>query len=687
MSINIKQISKIFLSGILITTFSQNTLAENDLIPIEHFVCASNSNSFQISPDGKHMLITNTIKDNVCDIEQDKSMRVEEEMYFRGLMLLDLETMKSKTISQGNSTDAIGAAGWLNNERIWYTPKSKRGQNIKARVVFGINIDGKRKKIIRQYESWSNYFKIYNFSYGEPKYVYELNNTRRDAVGDFYRLNVYTGKRDLIAYGPDISNMKGKAILGIINNPDGTPKGILLDEGIDRVLYEYKPESKEWVEHFSFKCQEPGFAPIGTYDGQLVVSGSKFSPSGEILEENDTNAIYFYDTDTREFSDKLYQDPDYDVSGLTGSCREASGSGSENLMTGELESVNYETLKPERVFLDKEAEQVFMTVQSVFPDDYVSIISSSGDRKIMVVAVRNTNNPGDYYLVNLNEGSVKLLFQRSPWLDRSKLVKAMPVSYTARDGLEIPALLTLTKQKTDKNYFIVLPHGGPNTKQYIYYDSWAQFFVNRGINVLQPDFRGSTGLGTNHYTAGNLQWGKKMQDDITDGVTWAIDNGYADKDRVCIAGASYGGYATMAGLVFTPEVYRCGINAIGVTDQQQLLENFARKASRFQSWDEEPLLEWGDTSTEEGKKYAKEVSPLLYVDNIQAPVLVLQGSNDRVVPPFHAEDLISKLKSKGKVYESMFQAYEGHCVTTCGELAALEYLQIQEDFLEKYLKD
>ena len=176
-----------------------------------------------------------------------------------------------------------------------------------------------------------------------------------------------------------------------------------------------------------------------------------------------------------------------------------------------------------------------------------------------------------------------------------------------------------------------------------------------------------------------------MQDDITDGVMWAIENGYADADTVCIAGASYGGYATMAGLVFTPDLYRCGINSVGVTDQQQLLDNFAAKASRFQSWDEEPLLEWGDMSTEEGQKYAKEISPILHVDNIKAPVLVLHGTNDPIVPVFHARDLIAKLEKLGKEYDSMFQAYEEHCVVSCGELANLEFLNIQEEFLDKYL--
>ena len=519
----------------------------------------------------------------------------------------------------------------------------------------------------------------------DPEIVFEMNNQRRPFVYDYYQLNVYTGKKKLIARGPDFGDMKGKATLGQSFYPDGMPMGVLIDDGLDRIMYEYNPDTKDWVEHFRFQCQKPGFVPIGTYKGKVVVSGSKFSPSGDLIEENDTNALYFYDMESKEFSNKLYQDPDYDVSGLTGSCRPASGGGSSNMMTSELEYVSYSSLKPERVYFDKEAEQIFTTVQSVFPDDFVSITTSSADRKIMVVFVSNSNNPGDYYLVNLNEGSVKPLFSISPWLDRNKLVKSIPVKYTARDGLEIPALLTLTKKKTDKNYFIIMPHGGPNTKQRIGYDSWAQFLVNRGINILQPDFRGSTGNGASHYIAGNTEWGKKMQDDLTDGVKWAIENGYADKDRVCIAGASYGGYATMAGLVFTPDVYRCGINAIGVTDMEQLLNDYTRRSSILSSWDEEPLLEWGNMRTEEGRAYAEQTSPLNHVDNIQAPLLILQGSNDPIVEAYHAEDLIKELKRKGKTYEAMFQTYEGHCVTYCGEKASLEYLDIQEKFLAKYL--
>mgnify|MGYP001391848444 FL=1 len=653
-------------------------------IPNEQFACYSNFNDMMVSPDGRHLLIINTVKDNICDIEQDKVKRVEDSMRDRGLLLLDLDTMETTMISDGSSEGGINGAGWLSSTRIWYTPRYKTGQDIDSRVTFAMNIDGSRRTVIKKGGYW--YQSIYDYDYDDPNHVYVQTNERRQVIFDYYRLNIFTGKKTRIAYGPDIGNMKGKAVLGSLNDFESKlPLGMLIDVGLDRVLYAYNSSDKEWEEHFRFACQQPGFTPIGTYKGKVVVSGSKFSPSGTLIEENDTNAIYLYDMNTREFSDKLYQDPRYDVSGLTGSCRQASGYRLSSSGSSEISAIAYESYQQEAVFFDKEQEATYIAIKQLFPGDQIEILSSDVSGKVMMVLVQGSNNPGDYYIVDLYKNSVNLLYQERPWLDRSKLAKTTAVKYYARDGLEIPALLTLTKKETDKNYFVILPHGGPNTKQRIGYDTWAQFFANKGINVLQPDFRGSTGLGTKHYKAGNLEWGKKMQDDITDGVMWAIENGYADADTVCIAGASYGGYATMAGLVFTPDLYRCGINSVGVTDQQQLLDNFAAKASRFQSWDEEPLLEWGDMSTEEGQKYAKEISPILHVDNIKAPVLVLHGTNDPIVPVFHARDLIAKLEKLGKEYDSMFQAYEEHCVVSCGELANLEFLNIQEEFLDKYL--
>ncbi len=191
--------------------YSTHLLSEEGLIPIEYFACAPNRNSFSISPDGKHMLIINTMKDNVCDIMQDKSQPVEDEYYMRGMMLLDLETMESKVISRGTAEDGVTSAGWLNNDRIWYRPRYKQGQGIRSVAVFAVNLDGSKRKLIRQHESFTDQFQIYNYKMSDPEVVFEMNNQRRPFVYDYYQLNVYTGKKKLIARGPDFGDMKGKA--------------------------------------------------------------------------------------------------------------------------------------------------------------------------------------------------------------------------------------------------------------------------------------------------------------------------------------------------------------------------------------------------------------------------------------------------------------------------------------------
>ena len=265
--------------------------------------------------------------------------------------------------------------------------------------------------------------------------------------------------------GPNISNMKGKAMLGDLMDPETKmPMMMLIDDGIDRIIYEYDQSKKEWSEHFKYKCQEPGYYPLGLYKDKVVVSGSKFSPSGEVLEENDTNAIYLYDMKTREFSDKLYQDDVYDVGGLTGSCRTTGGSGVSVKGNSSLQYIRYTSHQPEYLFFDKDAEQTYIALKQIFPNDFVSVIGSDVSAKVMLVKVSSSNNPGAIYIVDLNKEAdpINLLAEISPWIDRSKLAETIPVSYTARDGLEIPAYLTLTTKKTDRNYFVILPHCGPN---------------------------------------------------------------------------------------------------------------------------------------------------------------------------------------------------------------------------------
>ena len=207
-------------------------------IPNEQFACYSNFNSMMVSPDGRHLLIINTVKDNICDIEQDKVKRIEDSMRDRGLLLLDLDTMETTMISDGSSEGGINGAGWLSSNRIWYTPRYKTGQDIDSRVTFAMNIDGSRRTVIKKGGYW--YQSIYDYDYDDPNHVYVQTNERRQVIFDYYRLNIFTGKKTRIAYGPDIGNMKGKAVLGSLNDFETKlPLGMLIDVGLDRVLYAY----------------------------------------------------------------------------------------------------------------------------------------------------------------------------------------------------------------------------------------------------------------------------------------------------------------------------------------------------------------------------------------------------------------------------------------------------------------
>lgn len=667
--------------------YSDDTLANEYPIKAEYLSCYSSDPSFRISPSGKYMAIITVDKTNECDIHDDKTQNAEDGMYRRGLQIVDLDTWESRTLSKGGQGESISNFRWVSDDRFlyWTNPFIEAGKEFAAYTVFAMNIDGSKRTELLNFKLAVNdkpNFDIYDMAYSDKDHIYIYMNNRRPSVPDFYKLNVYTGRPQLITFGPDIGRRDQIRDMGTYS--DATPAYVTVDIGIDRLVLTYNQDTRKWEEHYQYRCQTPHFTPIAITDDDLwLVSGQKLNPDRSVADDHDTNAIYIYNPQTKEFSDKLFEDPNYDIGGFTGGCRRASGGASIDPATKQLISVSYTSNKPEKIFFDNEAGTRYKAVKQVFPNDYVSFSTSSHDKKRSIVNVWGSDNPGDYYYLDMNTGELKLMWQSLPWIDRNKTSKKQAIKYIARDGLEIPAYFSPRTHDAGGNYFIINPHGGPNVKEWIGYDDWVQFLTSRGFNVLQPDYRGSTGNGREHYMLGNKQWGKTMQDDLTDGVQWAIDNGYADADKVCIAGASYGGYAAMAGAVFTPDVYSCVINFVGVADMRDLLRDFGSGSSTFNSWEDEGRLEWGDDRGPEGDKYIKEISPLLHVEKIQAPVLISHGANDYVVPIEHARKLRREMEKFGKEYEWHIQAYEGHGFR--GELARYEHLKVQEQFFEKYM--
>jgi dipeptidyl aminopeptidase/acylaminoacyl peptidase len=269
--------------------------------------------------------------------------------------------------------------------------------------------------------------------------------------------------------------------------------------------------------------------------------------------------------------------------------------------------------------------------------------------------------PTIYYLFNLKTAELNRVGATHPAIDPARMGRQEVVRYKARDGLEIPALLTLPAGGAKNAPLVVLVHGGPYVRGARWgWDPETQFLASRGYAVLEPEFRGSTGHGARHFRAGWKQWGLAMQDDIADGARWAIAQGIADPKRICIAGASYGGYATLMGLVNDPDLYKCGIDWVGVTDINLLYDgHWTQHSSLSEQWKQYgmPVLV-GDQVKDAAQ--LKATSPILQAARIKAPLLLAYGGADRRVPIYHGRKFLDAVKPHNKQVEWIDYVDEGH---------------------------
>jgi dipeptidyl aminopeptidase/acylaminoacyl peptidase len=260
------------------------------------------------------------------------------------------------------------------------------------------------------------------------------------------------------------------------------------------------------------------------------------------------------------------------------------------------------------------------------------------------------------------------------------MAEMKPIQYKARDGLTIHGYLTVPKGSSGKNLpLIVNPHGGPELRDNWVFDPEVQFLANRGYAVLRVNFRGSTGYGKSFVKAGFKEWGRKQQDDITDGVKWAIAQGIADPKRICIFGASYGGFAALTGLEQTPELYRCGISYAGVIDVQRNFKSIERNLKIVQAALADML---GEAKTD--ASYWKEISPINHVDKIQVPVFLAYSEYDPKIPIATARDLAKALKKRGKLYDFMVKDNEAHGFHQ--EVNRIEFYKKVDQFLKANLQ-
>ncbi|MBR0552837.1 alpha/beta hydrolase family protein [Stakelama marina] len=384
------------------------------------------------------------------------------------------------------------------------------------------------------------------------------------------------------------------------------------------------------------------------------------------IGKNDRLGLFRYDFANNTLGEQIYQNDRYDVDDVRIGRR------------GELEAVDFITDRPQTKWFDPEMRGIQEMLDTAIPAHLNRIVSESTDRQWLVVFSASDVDPGTYYIYDRAHRHASAFAQPYNRLVGKSLAAMETVAYKARDGMEIPAYLTLPAGREAKQLpMVVLPHGGPFARDVWGYDGWAQFLASRGYVVLQPNFRGSTGYGKGYVDSGFGQWGRAMQDDIDDGVKWLEARGIVDGKRVCIMGASFGGYAAMWGAVRNPDLYRCAISFAGISDVGSMLRYDRKSFSApryFQNWRDRVR---GDDSFD-----LDAVSPIDHVEDVRIPILIAHGEEDDNVPLYQSRRFHEKLDDLGKPNEYVVYPDEGHGFANAEH--ATDFLTRVAAFLDRY---
>jgi dipeptidyl aminopeptidase/acylaminoacyl peptidase len=341
----------------------------------------------------------------------------------------------------------------------------------------------------------------------------------------------------------------------------------------------------------------------------------------------------------------------------------------------------YEDDRSRVYFRDKEFEKEYRWLEAQLPGKEIAFGSHSEDESVWIISANSDTEPGETYVWDRKAKTLALQYRIREELAREALSERKPYHFKSSDGLDIPAYLTLPKGLPAKNLpLIVHPHGGPWVRDSFGYDAYAQFLANRGYAVLQPNFRGSTGFGKSFLNAGNGEWGRKMQDDLTWGVKALVAEGIVDPKRVGIMGGSYGGYATLAGVAFTPDVYSAAVAIVAPSNLITLLDSIPPywEAGRKQMY-----TRMADPNTPEGRALLTDESPLTKAKSIVTPLVVVQGKNDPRVNIRESDQIVAAVRDNGKPVEYLVAPDEGHGFAR--PINRLAMITKMEEFFAKYL--
>ena len=599
------------------------------LIPMEDFFRSPEKSSFKISPNGNHIAYMKPWKTRM------------------NVFVMDLKNKKETRLTSSEERGLYGFS-WLTDKRIGYVKDDGGNENVH---FYAVNIDVSNEIDLTPFKNVQA--RIIDDLEDDPDHIIIGLNKRSPQVHDPYRINVNDGKMEMIAENPG-------NISGWMTDHDGKLRIAITNDGVNTSILHRKLESDK-------------FESILTTDFKVSVSPLFFTFDNKNLyvasnRGQDKSGIFKFDLINAKEGKLIFEHDEVDVSGLMYSRK-------RKVLTG----VSYTVAKNEMIFFDTWREDIQEKLEEKLPGYEVGITSFSKDETKAVVVSYSDKSRGTYYYYDVEKNKLTELGKASPWLNENHMAEMTPIKYTSRDGLTIHGYLTLPENSNGKNLpLVVNPHGGPWARDTWGYNPQIQFLANRGFAVLQMNFRGSTGYGREFWEISFKEWGKSMQDDITDGVKWLIDEGIADPNRIAIYGASYGGYATLAGLAFTPDLYACGVDYVGVSNIFTLLETLPPYWELGRQMMYEMI---GNPETE--RDLLEAASPIFHVDSIRVPLFVAQGANDPRVKQSESDQIVEALKARGVEVPYMLKEDEGHGFYN--EENQFDFYREMEKFLNKHI--
>ena len=623
-----------------------DALANGEVPPVQAFFSYPQISDVQISPDGKYLAMV------VADNKTGENRK--------GLAILSLLSHKVTASFKTIGDQDINEYWWANDSRLLIATAIQTGSldsPLADGKLFGINVDGSQMRQLMGImpgnpDSFTHIGQHQQLLYFIRMLYIPPDNARQvivQAVSDMgfrnqpdqaYALDIYQGTVRNVAQSPAANGTLLTDNTGAVRLATGSNTLT----GTAQFFYRASGSDLNWKDLSAlYGNDDPAMTPLEP----LGFGGDNHAVYWLGRTPTSTVGLYSLDPDTLKTT-LLYGDPDYDLNDVIWSM--------DWQKTQHIIAVTTVPGLPALHILDSNSSkaQDLASLYAAFPNQVVNITSNTRDGSEMVIFVHSDRNPGSYYLFNAKTSRVSLLFNDLPGIDPKQMADMQPVTFKARDGVTLHGYLTLPPGSDGKNLpLIINPHGGPHGIR----DEWgwdpeAQFFAAHGYAWLQVNYRGSGGYGMKFQDMGYRHWGTTMQSDLADAVQWAIKQGYADPKRVCIYGASYGGYAALENSILYPDLYKCTVGYVGLYDLTLVgRASFGLYASGQRFVD---VVLGTDSAA------LKAESPVYQADKFNDPLFIIYGGADKTVVPENAREMMSALDQVGKHYEVMYEANEGH---------------------------